>query len=62
MFSNQCYEKWVSVRERIIKVLLGTVTCVAKTETFTCIIATEIPVCVITIIIVTYIFAEETVT
>ena len=37
MFSNQCYEKWVSVRERIIKVLLGTVTCVAKTDTFTCI-------------------------
>ena len=42
MFSGQFYEKWVSVRERNIKLLLETVTYIATTETVTCIIAIEI--------------------
>ena len=42
MFSGQFYEKWVSVRERNIKLLLETVTYIATTETVTCIITIEI--------------------
>ena len=41
MFSGQFYEKWVSVRERNIKLLLETVTYIATTETVTCIITIE---------------------
>ena len=41
---------WVSVRERYIKLLLGTVTCISAAETSNCIIATET---------VTYIIATE---
>ena len=37
-FSGQFYEKWVSVRERNIKLLLDTVTYIATAETVTCII------------------------
>ena len=32
MFSGQFYEKWVSVKERNIKLLLETVTCTAITD------------------------------
>ena len=39
MFSGLFYEKWVLVRERIIKLLLETVTYITITETVTCIIA-----------------------
>ena len=46
MFSGQFYEKWVSVRERNIKLLLETVTYIATTETVTCIITTEIAMCI----------------
>ena len=42
MFFGQFYEKWVSVRERNIKLLLGTVTYIVTTETVTCIIEIEI--------------------
>ena len=42
MFSGQFYEKWVSVRERNIKLLLETVTYIVTTETVTCIITIEI--------------------
>ena len=42
MFSGQFYEKWVSVRETNIKLLLETVTYIAITETVTCIITIEI--------------------
>ena len=35
MFSGQFYEKWVSVRERNIKLPLETVTYIATTETVT---------------------------
>ena len=42
MLSGQFYEKWVSVRERNIKLLLETVTYIATTETVTCIITIEI--------------------
>ena len=38
MFFGQFYEKWVSVRERNIKLLLEPVTCIAITEIVTCII------------------------
>ena len=38
MFSGQFYEKWVSVRERNIKLLLETATYIANTETGFCII------------------------
>ena len=44
MFSGQFYEKWVSVREMNIKLLLETVTYIATTETATCIITIEIVV------------------
>ena len=49
----QFYEKWVSVREKNIKLLL---------ETDTYITATETPICIITIKIVTHIFTVETFT
>ena len=38
MFSCQCYEKWVSVRQRNIKLLLESATYIATTETVTCIL------------------------
>ena len=38
MFSGQFYEKWVSVGERNIKLLLETITYIATAETVTCII------------------------
>ena len=41
MFSGQLYEKWVSVRERNIKLLLETVTYIAVTEIVTYIITIE---------------------
>ena len=77
MFSFQFYEKWVSVRERNIKLLLESVTYIAITETVTCIlqqkqlctaesttciIATVTPICINTIKIVTNIFDDETAT
>ena len=71
MFSGQFTEKWVSVRERNIKLLLETATYIATTETVTCIItteyttcmiATETPTCIVSIKIVTHIFAAETFT
>ena len=43
---GQFYKKWVSVRERNIKLLLETVTYIATTETVTCIITTEIVMCI----------------
>ena len=46
MLAGQFYEKWVSVRERSIKLLLETVTYIATTETVTCIITTEIVMCI----------------
>ena len=77
MFSCRFYEKWMSVRERNIKLLLESVTYIAKTETVTCIvqqkqlctaesntciIATETPTCINTIKVVTHIFDAGTVT
>ena len=44
MLSGQSYEKWVSVRERNINLLLETVTYIATTETVTCIATREIPI------------------
>ena len=41
IFSCQHYEKWVSVRERSINLLLKTVTYIAATEKVTCIITIE---------------------
>ena len=46
MFSCQFYEKWVSVRERNIKLLLETVTYIATTGTVTCIITIELVTCI----------------
>ena len=46
MFSGQFYEKWMSVRERNIKLLLEAVTYMATTETVTCIITIEIVMCI----------------
>ena len=46
MFSGQFYEKWMSVRERNIKLLLETVTYIATTETVTCITTIEIVMCI----------------
>ena len=46
MLSGQFHEKWVSVRERNIKLLLETVTYIATTETVTCIITIEIVMCI----------------
>ena len=37
MFSGQFYEKWVSVRESSMKLLLETVTCIITIETVMCI-------------------------
>ena len=45
MFFGQFYEKWVSVRERNIKLLLETATYIATAETVTCIITLEIVMC-----------------
>ena len=42
MFSGQFYEKWMSVRERNIKLLLEAVTYMATIETATCIITIKI--------------------
>ena len=42
MFSGQFYKKWMSVRERNIKLLLEAVTYMATIETATCIITIEI--------------------
>ena len=41
MFSDQFYEKRLSVRERNMKLLLETVTYIAIKETVTCIITME---------------------
>ena len=48
MFSGQFYEKWVSVREGNIKLLLETVTYVyiTSTETVTSIITIKIVMCI----------------
>ena len=46
MSSGQFYEKWMSVRERNIKLLLEAVTYMATMETATCIIAIEIVMCI----------------
>ena len=43
MFSCQFYEKWVSVRERNMKLLLESVTYKATTETVTCILQEKVP-------------------
>ena len=74
-FSGQFYEKWVSVRERNIKLLLDHVTYIATTETVTCIITIELVMCIMhcrkyhlydcnrdSIKTVTHIFATETFT
>ena len=45
-FSGQFYEKWMSVRERNINLLLEAVTYMATTETATCIITIEIVMCI----------------
>ena len=42
MFSGQLYEKWISVRERNIKLLLETVAYIVTLETVTSTIAIEI--------------------
>ena len=41
MCFGQFYEKWVSVREKNIKLLLETVNYIAITQTVTCIITIE---------------------
>ena len=46
MLSSQFYEKWLSVRERNIKLLLETVTYIATTETVTCITTIELVMCI----------------
>ena len=46
MFSGQFYEKWMSVRERDVKLLLETVTYMAAMETATCIIKIETVICI----------------
>ena len=46
-FSGQFYEKWMSVRERNINLLLEAVTCMATMETATCIIAIESVSCIV---------------
>ena len=45
-FSGQFYEKWMSLRERNINLLLEAVTYMAATERTTCIIAIEIVMCI----------------
>ena len=48
MLSGQFYGKWESVREKNIKLLLETVTYIARTETVTCITTIEIVImCII---------------
>ena len=47
MFSGQFYEKWMSVRERIMKLQLEAVTYMATTETAIWIITREIVICII---------------
>ena len=47
MFSDQFYEKELSVTERNIKLLLETVTYIAATETVSCIITMETVMCII---------------
>ena len=46
IFFGKFYEKWVSVREGIMKLLLETVTYISTTETVICIIAVEIVMCI----------------
>ena len=46
MCSGQFYEKWMSVRERNIKLLLEAVTYMATTKIATCIITIEIVICI----------------
>ena len=46
MFSGQFYKKWMSVRERNVKLLLEAATYMATTETATCIITIEIVMCI----------------
>ena len=46
MFFGQFYEKWVSFRDRNVKLLLETVTYIATTGTLTRIITTETVVCI----------------
>ena len=46
MFSGQFYEKWISVRERNIKLLLEAVTYMSTMETATSIITIEIVMCI----------------
>ena len=49
MLSGQFYAKWVSVRERDIKLLLETVTCIitiAATRTVTCISTIKAVTCI----------------
>ena len=59
MLSGQFYEKWVSVWERNIKLLLETVTYIATTETVTCINAAETSNCIVARERVTYIIATK---
>ena len=47
MFSDQCYEKRLSIRERNMNLLLETVTLVAIKERVTCIITIETVICII---------------
>ena len=47
MLSGQFYEKWVSVREKNIKLLLQAVTYIATTVTITCITTIEIVMCIV---------------
>ena len=46
MFFGQFYEKWMSVRERYIKLLLEAVIYMATIETATCIFTIEIVMCI----------------
>ena len=46
MFSGQLKKKWMSVRERNIKLLLEAVTYMATMETATCIITIEMIMCI----------------
>ena len=46
MFSGQFYEKWISLRESNIKLLLEAVTYMATKETATYIITTQIVMCI----------------
>ena len=46
MFSDEIYEKRLSVTERNMKLLLGTVTYIAIKERITCIITMETVMCI----------------